>query len=224
MRKLNFMLVGIIILFAIGFIYSQYRADHPINKPATLPDGEYYVQISKIDQGTFTFAHITYFIGTEAFNSAKVEAKCDKSDIIECVPTLKNGYYIRPSGAPQFIAPMADNMKILLAYDTSGNASLEELKSEVSLPGYISAFKVDLKNSQIASIKELTRYSSSGGLPRGYVFENYQIAKIMETSCKGDDECQTPMDYLLISSCPYTSICLERKCTVICPGYPDRAE
>ena len=220
------MIVGIVILFLIGFIYSQYRADHPISKPATLTDGEYYVQVSKIDQSMITFAHITYFIGAEAFNSAEVEVKCDKSDISECVPTLKNGYYIRQSGAPQFTVPMAGNMKIMLAYDTSGNASLEELKDEVSLLEYVSAFKINLKNSLIESIKELTRYNDSGlgGLPRGYVFENYQIAKIMETSCKKDAECKTPMDYMIISSCPYISICLERKCTVICPEYPGKTE
>lgn len=31
--------------------------------------------------------------------------------------------------------------------------------------------------------------------------------------------CETPMEYLIQSNCPFTSICYENKCQVVCPIY-----
>lgn len=36
-------------------------------------------------------------------------------------------------------------------------------------------------------------------------------------SCTSDEECHTPMDYLIRSSCPFTSMCIEGSCSVVCP-------
>lgn len=46
---------------------------------------------------------------------------------------------------------------------------------------------------------------------------SYTIAEVTEVSCESDDECETPMEYLARSVCPYTSRCIENKCTVVCP-------
>ncbi len=35
--------------------------------------------------------------------------------------------------------------------------------------------------------------------------------------CTIDEDCVTPMDYLIRSSCPFTSLCMEGKCAVVCP-------
>ncbi len=45
----------------------------------------------------------------------------------------------------------------------------------------------------------------------------YEVAEKLPIECATDDDCETPEDYLIRSSCPYTSICLEGVCTVVCP-------
>lgn len=55
-------------------------------------------------------------------------------------------------------------------------------------------------------------------LPIGYSLKKYTVAVELETSCTQASECETPAEYLMRSSCPYTSLCLNNKCTVVCPG------
>jgi len=59
---------------------------------------------------------------------------------------------------------------------------------------------------------------SSKNLPQGYTLEKYTIAETLTTSCAQDSECVTPAKYLVQSNCPYTSLCLNANCTVVCPG------
>jgi len=40
-------------------------------------------------------------------------------------------------------------------------------------------------------------------------------------ACSTAADCQTPMDYLVRSSCPFTSACIEGRCAVICPMWQD---
>lgn len=54
-------------------------------------------------------------------------------------------------------------------------------------------------------------------LPEGYTFDSYTIEEVTESSCDKYSDCETPMEYLVQSRCPFTSICLENKCTVVCP-------
>lgn len=54
-------------------------------------------------------------------------------------------------------------------------------------------------------------------LPEGYTLDSYTIEKVTESSCDTDADCETPMEYLVQSRCPFTSLCLENKCAVICP-------
>lgn len=45
-------------------------------------------------------------------------------------------------------------------------------------------------------------------------------------SCTVDFDCNTPLDYLIQSNCPFSSACIEGTCQVICPLYthnPDPA-
>jgi len=60
---------------------------------------------------------------------------------------------------------------------------------------------------------------SSNNLPIGYTLERYTIAKTLDTTCIKDNDCETPPEYLVLSNCPYTSICLENRCNVVCPDY-----
>ena len=59
---------------------------------------------------------------------------------------------------------------------------------------------------------------NSQNLPQGYTLDNYTITETLTTSCTQDSECATPAKYLVQSSCPYTSLCLNNNCTVVCPG------
>jgi eight-cysteine-cluster-containing protein len=45
----------------------------------------------------------------------------------------------------------------------------------------------------------------------------YTVAEVLNQTCSIDQDCGTPMNYLILSHCPYTSKCLEGKCTVVCP-------
>jgi translocator protein len=60
---------------------------------------------------------------------------------------------------------------------------------------------------------------ASETLPRGYSLANYQVASTTEAFCMIDKDCETPGSYLMRSSCPYTSLCLDDRCTVVCPGH-----
>ncbi len=44
-----------------------------------------------------------------------------------------------------------------------------------------------------------------------------EIVEITDISCENDNQCETPMDYLVKSNCPYGSRCIEGKCAVVCP-------
>lgn len=58
-----------------------------------------------------------------------------------------------------------------------------------------------------------------GGIPEGYTLEDYEIAESLEIACTADQECQTPPEYMVRSNCPYTTLCLESTCKVVCPTY-----
>jgi hypothetical protein len=60
--------------------------------------------------------------------------------------------------------------------------------------------------------------STTHSLPEGYTLDSYTIEKVTGKTCKQNYDCETPMDYLMQSRCPFTSLCLENKCTVICPN------
>jgi hypothetical protein len=49
--------------------------------------------------------------------------------------------------------------------------------------------------------------------------ENYQIEKVLDDACNLDSDCQTPFEYQIDSRCPFTTKCLENKCTLICPEF-----
>jgi hypothetical protein len=46
---------------------------------------------------------------------------------------------------------------------------------------------------------------------------DYTVEKTLDQICGDDTECQTPGEYLALSRCQFTSMCLQGKCTVICP-------
>ena len=54
-------------------------------------------------------------------------------------------------------------------------------------------------------------------LPQGYTLDSYTIEKVTEVSCNKHSDCKTPFEYLVQSRCPFTSICLAEKCTIVCP-------
>ncbi|MCU0679403.1 MAG: hypothetical protein MUC28_03085 [Planctomycetes bacterium] len=56
------------------------------------------------------------------------------------------------------------------------------------------------------------------GLPLGYTLDRFQVEKISTTTCARHEDCQTPFEYLVQSRCPFTSLCLNGLCSVVCPG------
>jgi hypothetical protein len=57
------------------------------------------------------------------------------------------------------------------------------------------------------------------GLPEGYTLERYSVEKVTEVSCRKNSECSTPGEYLIQSRCPFRSLCLQNKCSVVCPSH-----
>ncbi|MFA6797164.1 MAG: hypothetical protein WCR40_00410 [Candidatus Paceibacterota bacterium] len=55
-------------------------------------------------------------------------------------------------------------------------------------------------------------------LPNGYTLDKYIIEKNTDVFCIKDEECKTPDEYLLQSRCPFISLCLEKKCSIVCPS------
>jgi hypothetical protein len=49
--------------------------------------------------------------------------------------------------------------------------------------------------------------------------KEYEVVETLDVSCVEDLDCETPSNYLIQSHCPYTSKCIESKCSVVCP-YP----
>lgn len=47
----------------------------------------------------------------------------------------------------------------------------------------------------------------------------YTVTEVLNDTCSEERDCITPDSYLLRSSCPYTSKCLEGRCTVVCPNF-----
>ena len=43
-----------------------------------------------------------------------------------------------------------------------------------------------------------------------------KIYEVTDVSCVEDTDCETPIDYLIRSSCPFGSKCLEGQCAVVC--------
>jgi tryptophan-rich sensory protein len=54
-------------------------------------------------------------------------------------------------------------------------------------------------------------------LPEGYSISQYTIATTTDIFCVIDADCTTPMEYAIRSNCPYTSLCVEDRCAVVCP-------
>jgi hypothetical protein len=219
-----FIILAVLVVFAFLFIKISFiKTDNNIVMPP-VNDGEYYMQITHQSGDFFEFTQVSYFTGTEAFATAEREVKCDKKDIADCVSTLKNGYYILPSNPESGFVQSIGDSKIFLAVNNEVSASSKDLIKEINLPGYVSAFKIKVTNGKIETIEELTRYNNSGesGLPKGYVLDDYQVEKVSETACKYDGDCKTPVEYMLKSNCPYMSICLKNRCTVVCPHYPSQ--
>lgn len=49
---------------------------------------------------------------------------------------------------------------------------------------------------------------------------NFEIVKMNYTvgdSCETNSDCETPMEYLIQSNCPFGTACIDSKCVVVCP-------
>ncbi len=60
---------------------------------------------------------------------------------------------------------------------------------------------------------------NSKNLPEGYSLDDYEIKEVLNDFCQKDTECVTRGKYLTRSNCPFTSLCLKNKCTVVCLSY-----
>jgi hypothetical protein len=60
---------------------------------------------------------------------------------------------------------------------------------------------------------------ASPAVSKGYTLDSYDVAETTSVVCKQASDCVTPPEYLMQSHCPFTSLCLQDKCTVVCPKY-----
>lgn len=51
-------------------------------------------------------------------------------------------------------------------------------------------------------------------------YKDFEVAEVLPLACEVDQDCKTPVDYLIRSNCPYESKCLDEKCAVVCPKNP----
>ena len=109
--------------------------------PSTVEDGEYYTFIEEINTNpedtTITFKHVMFFEGEEATLAATDEGRLDE---------VRNGYYARASGAPNFIAP--------LSADASMTAN--DLHALTGDSNYRPVFLVTIENGAIVGIEEVS--------------------------------------------------------------------
>ncbi|MBW2990571.1 hypothetical protein KY348_02585 [Candidatus Woesearchaeota archaeon] len=49
------------------------------------------------------------------------------------------------------------------------------------------------------------------------VVENQEYTGNVGESCTVNEECKTPMEFLVQSNCPFGSACIDSKCKVVCP-------
>lgn len=61
--------------------------------------------------------------------------------------------------------------------------------------------------------------NGGNSLPTGHTLESYSVEKTLDALCSKNSDCQTPPEYLIQSRCPFVSICINNKCTVVCPDY-----
>ena len=66
--------------------------------------------------------------------------------------------------------------------------------------------------------------ADSTELPTGYTLERYAIETMTDVACTAHEQCETPMEYLIQSRCPFTSRCIESRCAVVCPSSFDTIE
>jgi hypothetical protein len=80
------------------------------------------------------------------------------------------------------------------------------------------AFEVDaLVDKIMNSIAPIAKPETNATAPANYSPSRYTVAQTSETACAADTDCVTPMQYEAMSSCPYSSRCLNNKCAVVCP-------
>lgn len=123
--------------------------------PVGITDGEYYVTISSVtespEETTLAMEHVTYFEGEAARTSAEAEVVCG-AEIETCVPTLEDGYYVRPSGAPGFDAVLTKEV-VFSFLEEAGN-SVEVLKE--LLEDADPVFVVTVQNGQAVRVVQKT--------------------------------------------------------------------
>lgn len=73
----------------------------------------------------------------------------------------------------------------------------------------------------LTNISKLKSSCNELTLPGGYTCTNFTTVKVLEdTTCNSYRDCtnKLPVEYAMMSSCPYQAICLSNKCTVVCPS------
>lgn len=122
---------------------------------STESDGVYFVQIQSVNANpedtTLTLSHVTYFEGEEATLSAKAEVECPSGIIEDCVPTLKDGFYVRPSGAPQWTAPVSKEVAITLKDGVT--ATMDDIAALVNT-NHEAIMVVTVEGGMITTIEE----------------------------------------------------------------------
>ncbi len=125
---------------------------------ASIEDGTYYASVISVNRNpedtVASFEHVMFFQGSEATDAALEDVDCE--EVIEnCVASLKNGYYVRKSGAPVFNAPILKGATVSLAGNTS--ASHADLENQVGGLSYVPVYSVIINEGSVTSVTEVTK-------------------------------------------------------------------
>jgi hypothetical protein len=125
---------------------------------STEEDGTHFAIITKVSENpedtVLTLEHVTFYEGAEATATAKLDVKCE-GDIVTCVQTLKQGYYVRKSGSPAWTAPLLKAAKVSIS--GKANATHEDLALNTAMKSYIPVYKVVIKGGAAVSVTEVSK-------------------------------------------------------------------
>jgi hypothetical protein len=120
------------------------NTDTPLGKvaAANIEDGEYYAYVEAVNSSpedtTVTFKHVMYFEGEVASSTAANEGRSAE---------VRNGVYVRESGAPGFTAPLG----------MASNISADGIRMAINDPSYRPAFRVTIQEGAIVKMEEVTK-------------------------------------------------------------------
>ncbi len=161
-----------------------------------------------------------YLEKNAAFTSQSGKAFCDYE-------------MLRDSGSESYLDILCeefylDGGKIYIGSGTAGPAKLTRENGQITAiwrprdgssytPDMQANFPADLQgmNPDIEKMEQINRERAKTLYNADF---DYQVEKTTDAVCAHDFDCATPGEFLMLSRCRFTSMCLAGKCAIVCPN------